>query len=83
MCSASKSLLITLIQLLSCIYVGSCHRSKARPQVADGGDGLQIWRAAANVLNKQTQIVHKEWSSSLGVSKWRALVNTVMSFRVL
>jgi hypothetical protein len=25
----------------------------ARPQVADGGDGLQIWRAPANVLNKQ------------------------------
>jgi hypothetical protein len=25
----------------------------ARPQVADVGDGLQIWRVAANVLNKQ------------------------------
>jgi hypothetical protein len=26
----------------------------ARPQVADGGDGLQIWRIAANtnILNK-------------------------------
>jgi hypothetical protein len=23
----------------------------ARPQVVDGGDGLQIWRVAANVLN--------------------------------
>jgi hypothetical protein len=25
----------------------------ARPQVADGGDGLQIWRAAVNILNVQ------------------------------
>jgi hypothetical protein len=25
----------------------------ARPQVADGGDGLQIWRVDANILNKQ------------------------------
>jgi hypothetical protein len=24
----------------------------ARPQVADGGEGLQIWRVAANILNK-------------------------------
>jgi hypothetical protein len=27
----------------------------ARPQVADGGDGFQIWRVAANVLNKQSR----------------------------
>jgi hypothetical protein len=27
-----------------------------RPQVADGGEGLQIWRVAANILlNKQWQ----------------------------
>jgi hypothetical protein len=26
-----------------------------RPQVADGGGGLQIWRVAANVLNKHLQ----------------------------
>jgi hypothetical protein len=25
----------------------------ARPQVSDGGNGLQIWRVAANILNKQ------------------------------
>jgi hypothetical protein len=34
--------------------VGSCHRGMARLLVADGGDGLQIWRVAANVLNKQS-----------------------------
>jgi len=27
----------------------------ARPQDADGGDGLQIWRVAANMLNKQSR----------------------------
>jgi hypothetical protein len=25
----------------------------ARPQVADTGDGIQIWRVAANILNKK------------------------------
>jgi len=25
----------------------------ARPQSADGGDGLQIWSVVANTLNKQ------------------------------
>jgi hypothetical protein len=40
-----------------------------RPQVADGGDGLQIWRVVANILNKQSQTADKGWSSSweLGV----------------
>jgi len=30
------------------------------PQAVDGGDGLQIWRAAANILNKQFQTADKE-----------------------
>jgi hypothetical protein len=38
----------------------------ARPQVVDGGDGLQIWRVAANVLNKQSRTADRGWSSSLG-----------------
>jgi hypothetical protein len=36
-----------------------------RPQVADGGDGLQIWRVPANILNKQSRTADKGWSSSL------------------
>jgi hypothetical protein len=36
-----------------------CHPIMARPQVADGGDGLQIWRVASNILNKQPRIVDK------------------------
>jgi hypothetical protein len=30
-------------------------------------DGLQLWRVAVNVLNKQPQTKGKEWSSSLRV----------------
>jgi len=33
-------------------YVGSCHHSMAQPQVVDGGDGLQMWKVAVNMLNK-------------------------------
>jgi hypothetical protein len=32
-----------------------CHHGMARPQVADGGDSLQFWRVAANLLNKQSR----------------------------
>jgi hypothetical protein len=44
-----------------------CHHGVARPQVADGGNGLQIWRVAANILNKQSRTVDKGLSSSLGL----------------
>jgi hypothetical protein len=37
----------------------------ACPQVVDVGEGLQIWRVAANILNKQLQIVDRGWFSSL------------------
>jgi hypothetical protein len=46
-----------------------CHHSMARPQVADGGDALQFWRVAANILNKQSRAADKGWSSSLGVGR--------------
>jgi hypothetical protein len=41
----------------------------ARPRVADRGDGLQIWRVSANILNKQSRIADKGQSSSLGVGR--------------
>jgi hypothetical protein len=43
-----------------------CHHGRARPQVADEGFGLQIWRVAAYILNKQSRTADKGWSSSLG-----------------
>jgi hypothetical protein len=46
-----------------------CHHGMARPQVADGGDSLQFWRVAANILKKQSRTADKGWSSSLGVGR--------------
>jgi hypothetical protein len=46
-----------------------CHHGMARPQVADGGDALQVWRIAANILNKQSRTADKGWSSSLVVGR--------------
>jgi hypothetical protein len=46
-----------------------CHHGMAHPQVADGGEGLQTWRVAANILNKQTRTADNVWSSSLGVRR--------------
>jgi hypothetical protein len=31
----------------------SCYHRMVCPRVADGGNGLQLWSAAANTLNKQ------------------------------
>jgi hypothetical protein len=48
--------------ILSCILVTRqhvrwvpCHHDTAGPQVANGGDGLQIWMVPANILNKQSR----------------------------
>jgi hypothetical protein len=38
----------------------------ACPQIVNGGEGLQIWRAAESILNKQLQTAEETWSSSLG-----------------
>jgi hypothetical protein len=46
-----------------------CHHGMARPQVADGGDGLKMWRVDSNRLNKQSRTAYKGWSSSLEVGR--------------
>jgi hypothetical protein len=46
-----------------------CHDCMAHAQVADVGDGVKIWRVAANILNKQSRTADKGWSSSLGVGR--------------
>jgi hypothetical protein len=46
-----------------------CHHGMTRPQVADGGEGLQIWRVDASILNKQLRTADKGWSSSLGLGR--------------
>jgi len=42
---------------------GSCHHDMERPQMADGREDFQMWRVAANILNKQSR-TDKGWSSS-------------------
>jgi hypothetical protein len=60
---ALYSLSLSYVSWVPCRHAMACHR------VADGGDGLQIWRVAANVLNKQLRIADKEWPSRLGVGR--------------
>jgi hypothetical protein len=43
-----------------------CHHGMARPQVADGWDGLQIWRLSANILSMQSRTADKDWSPNFG-----------------
>jgi hypothetical protein len=50
-------------------YVGRCHHGTAFPRVADGGHVLQIWKVAANILNKQSWTTDKGWSSILVVGQ--------------
>jgi hypothetical protein len=49
--------------------LGPFQHGIARPRVADGGDGLQIWRVAANMLNKQSRTADIGWYSSVGVGR--------------
>jgi hypothetical protein len=44
------------------------HHRMARPQVADG-DGLKIWRVAANILNKLSRTADRVWPSRVGVGR--------------
>jgi len=48
-----------MLPLSPCSSVGPCHNGMARPQFRDGGDGVQIWREAANILNKQWWTANK------------------------
>jgi hypothetical protein len=53
-----------------------------RPQVVDGGDALQLWRAAANISNKQLWTAEKEWSSSLEVRRRANKLRTIKNMPV-
>jgi hypothetical protein len=46
----------------------SCQNGMLHPQVVDT-DGLQIWRVAANILDKQSRTADRGWPSSLGVGR--------------
>jgi hypothetical protein len=37
------------------VWWAFCHQGMECPLVGDGGDGLQIWRVATNILNTQSR----------------------------
>jgi hypothetical protein len=37
----------------------------ALPQVAVGGDGLQMWTVAANILNKKSRTADRGWNRKI------------------
>jgi hypothetical protein len=49
--------------------VGPCPHGMARPRIVYAGDGLQIWRVAAIMLNKQSRTADKGWSQPWGLSE--------------
>jgi hypothetical protein len=55
----------------------------AHPRVADGEDGLKIWREAANIFVMQSRAAHKGWSYSLeaghGANKYSPYRNNVVT----
>jgi len=53
-------------------FTETCRRGLARRR--DNGDVDQIWRAAANIINKQSQKADKGWSS-WGLNDALKLVN--------
>jgi hypothetical protein len=57
------------IRMKVCVTWVPCHHGMASTKAADGGDGLQMRRVPANILNKQSRTANKVWSSSLGVGR--------------
>jgi len=48
-------------QMHLCVFHVKWSLVMGRLRVADGGDGLQIWRVAVNTLNKQSRAADKGW----------------------
>jgi hypothetical protein len=57
----------------SLFFVGLCHHGMARPLVADGGDGLQIWISSVSSHGQQT-----EWSSNFW--GWTGVKNSLTKY---
>jgi hypothetical protein len=64
------SLSIYFDAMLGGSFLTTARHGTARLQVADGGESLRIWRAAATILNKESRTADKMWSSSLGGWAW-------------
>jgi hypothetical protein len=57
----------------------------AHPQIAVGGDTLQFWRAAANILNKQSWTADKggppDWGLGMGLTTHRKKISLLRTFK--
>jgi hypothetical protein len=45
----------------------TCHHGTSSQQVVYGGDGLQLWKVAANILCKQSRTANKGGSPALAL----------------
>jgi hypothetical protein len=53
-----------------------CQEGMARPQVAVGGDCIQIWTVADINFNKQSRTANREWHCYL--EGWAGADNTLL-----
>jgi len=56
-----------VFRVIEVLHMRPCYHGPTRPRVADGGNGLQIWTVASNILNKQLRTADKGRFSSFGV----------------
>jgi hypothetical protein len=56
--------------------VGFVFTTACGSRVTDGGDGFQLWRVAANTLNKQSWAADKGRAFSIGVGRGSKLLHT-------
>jgi hypothetical protein len=61
----------------------SCHHDLARPRVADGEDSLQIWRVAANTLNKQSRTAERGGTPAWGLGEGLQLILKYICYEML
>jgi hypothetical protein len=60
---------VKVMKLIMKFNWAPCHHGMSRPRVVDIGDGLQIWRAAAYILNKQLRTPVWDGSPAWGIGR--------------
>ena len=65
----SKFRIVDMFVIFDSISYFVRHHGVARPQVADGGDGLRIRRVAAIILNRMLRTTDKGWIPGFGVGR--------------
>jgi hypothetical protein len=62
----NPAFLTTVLAILSA-FCTPCLHSLAHPRVTYEGDDLQLWNAAANVLNRRSRTADRKYFLQLGV----------------